>query len=245
MTCYHRRHRPHPAGGRRAHDRRAWRSSSTLIAVSGPRAESVARGPRRTPGPPRRRRASRLPRRRPPPSAPGTGTVAPAAGRPAGSPGRDHRAGRAQDDDQRARTRAPGSSWPTSRTRTRPRGTTSSRGQINVRDAYRRDAGSRRPTASSYRLDDDDRHAGASGPAAGTSPRSTCCIDGDAGVGEPVRLRTGDVPQRTRGARPRHRPVLLSAQAREPSRGAAVERRVLRSRRTDSASPAAPSGRPC
>ena len=47
-----------------------------------------------------------------------------------------------------------------------------------------------------------------------------------AGVGEPVRLRALRLPQRAPAARARQRPVLLPAEAREPSRGAVVERRV-------------------
>ena len=39
---------------------------------------------------------------------------------------RDHRTGRAEDDDQRPELRAPGCSWPTSRTRSAPAGRTSS-----------------------------------------------------------------------------------------------------------------------
>ena len=45
-------------------------------------------------------------------------------------------------------------------------------------------------------------------------------------VGEPVRLRALRLPQRPPAARARERPVLLPAEAREPSRGAALERRV-------------------
>ena len=51
------------------------------------------------------------------------------AGRPPGPPGRDHRPRRPQDDDQRPQLRGQRASWPTSRTPTRPRGRTWSRGR--------------------------------------------------------------------------------------------------------------------
>ena len=66
-----------------------------------------------------------------------------------------------------------------------------------------------------------------------------------AGLREPVRLRPLPLPQRATAARPRRRPVPLPAEAREPPRGAALERRLLASPRTRSGSTAARSGRPC
>ena len=47
-----------------------------------------------------------------------------------------------------------------------------------------------------------------------------------AGLGEPLRLRARLLPQRGRAARARLGAVLLPAEAREPSRGAALERRI-------------------
>ena len=47
-----------------------------------------------------------------------------------------------------------------------------------------------------------------------------------AGVGQPVRLRPVHVPLGQAGARARQRAVLLPAEAREPPRGAALERRL-------------------
>ncbi len=58
-----------------------------------------------------------------------------------------------------------------------------------------------------------------------------------AGVGVAVRLRPLLLPQRPRPARARQRALLLPAQAREPPRGAALERRLPPRRRTRSGIP--------
>ena len=76
------------------------------------------------------------------------------SGRPAGPPRRDHRPGRPQDDHQRAQLAAPTSSWPTSRTPTRRPGPTTSKGQINLRDAVRRTIDFTSPEGKQYQLDE-------------------------------------------------------------------------------------------
>ena len=141
-------------------------------------------------------------------------------------PRRDHRPGRPQDDHQRAQLAARTCSWRTSRTPTRRAGTTTSQGHVNLRDAIRRridfivarrqglQARTRRPRCCSCAR------------AAGTCRRSTCSIDGAADLRRHLRLRAVLLPQREGAARARQRPVLLPAEAREPPRGAAVERHL-------------------
>ena len=97
-------------------------------------------------------------------------------------------------------------------------------GQVAIADAVRRTL-ALDTAEKSYRLNDttatlvvrprgwhlDERHV---------------LVDGAPDVGQPVRRRPVPVPRRRRGARPRQRPVPVPAQAREPPRGAAVERRL-------------------
>ena len=146
--------------------------------------------------------------------------------RPDRPAGRDHRADRAQDDDQRAELRREGLAG-------RPRGrqhpalgATSSAGRSTCYDAVRRTIASPRPRARSTRCSDgavpDDRGRAR---AAGTSTSGTCWSTAARGRGA-GRLRAVLLPQRPRADRPRQRAVLLPAQDGVPPRGAAVERRV-------------------
>ena len=118
-------------------------------------------------------------------------------------------------------------SWPTSRTPPRPPGPTWSRASSTSRDAVRRHDRLRptrraaRPTASTRAPP-----SSSSARAAGTCPRSTSLVDGEPMSGLPLRLRPLPLPQREGAAAPRHRPLLLPAQAREPPRGAPLERRL-------------------
>ncbi len=64
-------------------------------------------------------------------------------------------------------------------------------------------------------------------------------------LGQPVRLRSLRLPQRQGAHGARQRPLLLPAQAREPSRGAACGTTSSTTRRTRSAFRAAPSVPPC
>ena len=117
-------------------------------------------------------------------------------------------------------------------------------GQINLRDAIRRRidftvAGGQGVQAQ--RQDRDAARAPARLAPAGEARPGRRRAD----VGRALRLRPLLLPQREGAARARQRPVLLPAQAGEPPRGAAVERRRSCWRRTSSASRAARSGRPC
>ena len=69
-------------------------------------------------------------------------------------------------------------------------------------------------------------------------------VPGGAGLRVALRLRALPVPQRAAAARARHRPVLLPAEAREPPRGAPLERRLRLHRGRRSASTAGRSRRP-
>ena len=166
------------------------------------------------------------------------------ARRPQRPPGGDHRAGRAQDDDQRAQFRAPRSSWRTSRTRSPRPGPTWWPGQLNCMDAVRRTLEYTSPEGKRYRSGRAARDAG--GPAAGMAPRREARAGGRrARAGQPVRFRPLLLSQRPRAAGPRQRAVLLPAQAGEPPRGAALERGVRCWRRMRWACPEGPSGRRC
>ena len=142
------------------------------------------------------------------------------AGRPAGPPRRDHRAGRPQDDDQRAELRARGCSWRTSRTPTRRPGRTCSDGQRNVHDAVRRtielDTGEKQ-----YRLNDETA-------TLVIRPRGWHLVERHHEVdGAPVSGSLFDFGlvvfyERARAARARDGPVLLPPEARVAPRGAAL-----------------------
>ena len=155
-----------------------------------------------------------------------------AGARPGRPAGRDHRAARAQDDDQRAELRRQGVDG-------RLRG----RDVADLGERRRRAAqpAATRSTASSTSPRPDGKHYTARrrrcrrswcGRAAGTCREATCAIDGG-----PVSASLFDFGlylfhcaqrQLDRG----QRPVLLPAEAGSPPRGPAVERRLHASRRT-------------
>ena len=146
----------------------------------------------------------------------------PGAARPRRPAGRDHRAGRAEDDDQRVQLRG---ARVHGRSRGRPVADLGERrrrpgraGRRGPPDADVRVAG--RQGLPARRSDRDARR-----PAARLAPGRV----GDArrrraGVGQPVRLRAVPVPLRGRDPAAGERPVLLPGQARGPPRGPAVER---------------------
>ena len=118
-------------------------------------------------------------------------------------------------------------------------------GQANLCDAVRRDHHLRRsrdrPALHAERQDCGAVRA----PARLASARKACAGRRRADVGRAVRFRPVLLPQRQGIGGARHRALFLSAQDREPSRGAAVERRVRRMRRRRSACPRARSARRC
>ena len=76
-------------------------------------------------------------------------------------------------------------------------------------------------------------------------PEKHVLVDGKPDARRALRLRPLLLPQRARAARARHRAVLLPAEAGEPPRGAALERRLRARAGARSASRAAPSRRRC
>ena len=97
-------------------------------------------------------------------------------------------------------------------------------GQVNLLDAVERTIEHRNPDGRVYRLNDSSRPC-SSARAGGISSSATSGRRRPR-VGKPVRLRALRLPQRPAPARARERALLLPAEAREPSRGAALERRV-------------------
>ena len=165
----------------------------------------------------------------------------PGARRPRRPAGRDHRPGRAQDDDQRAQLGRP-------RVHGRPRGRAVA--DLGERRRWPGGAGRRGAPDADLRVARGqglparrrDRDAGR--PAARLAPRRV----GDArrrrpGLGQPVRLRAVPVPQRRRGAAAGERAVPLPRQARVAPRGAALERGLHPRPGRRSASRAGRSGR--
>ena len=205
--------------------RTRWRSSPTSSADSGRRAASTSLPPRGAPGRTRRRRAPGLPPGDGATSGPRTGRWR-RAGRPRRPAGRDHRPGRAEDDDQRAQLGRAG-------VHGRPRGRALAdlgerrRRPGGDRDAVRRtlDA-STSPEGKAYRLN--ERDGDARRPAARLAPgRDATCWS----TARRCRRSLFDAGlylfhNAAEALAPRVRPVLLPAQAGEPSRGAAVERRL-------------------
>ena len=196
-----------------------------------PRGGSCSR-PARAQGAYRRRRAARLP----------AGDARGPRGRldasrrprrPARPPRRDHRPGRPQDDDQRAQLGRAASSWPTSRTRPRRPGRTSSRARSTCIDAVARDdSASTSPDGKTLPARRRRPRRCSSGPRGWHLAEKHVLVDG-----EPVSASLFDfglyffhnaraLLERGTG------PVLLPAEAREPPRGAALERRLRRSRRS-------------
>ena len=96
------------------------------------------------------------------------------------------------------------------------------------RDDRARDA-ARRATALNDEIADAPRPPARLAPAGAARPGRR-----RARLGEPLRLRAHRVPQRAEPARARLGAVLLPAEAREPPRGAALERRLRASPRTGS-----------
>ena len=97
-------------------------------------------------------------------------------------------------------------------------------GQQNCIDAVRRTI-SLESGGKSYRLNDKTAVLLVR-PRGWHLPEKHVTVDGNADQRQPLRLRALLLPQRPRAARPRHRPLLLPAEDREPPRGAAVERGV-------------------
>ncbi len=171
-------------------------------------------------------------------------TVRRVPGRHRRPPRRDHRAGRPQDGDQRAqlgRQRLHG------RLRGRQHadlGQQASRASINLRDAVRRTIDYTSPEGKTLRAEREDRGA-VRAPARLAPAREARAGRRRADLRRPVRLRAVFLPQREGADRARHRPVLLPAEAGEPPRGAAVERRLRRGAGRARASRRARSRRRC
>ena len=140
-----------------------------------------------------------LPRRRPREVREADWTRRPGAGRPRRPAGRDHRPGRAQDDDQRAQLGRAG-------VHGRPRGrAVADLGQRRRRPGRAR---RRRPPHAHVRVARRARRTGSTSEIATlvVRPRGWHLVESRdarrrrAGVGQPVRLRAVPVPQRRRGA---------------------------------------------
>ena len=155
----------------------------------------------------------------------GDWTCAPVPADIAGSPRRDHRPRRPQDDHQRAQLAARTCSWRTSRMRTRRAGTTTSRASSTcaTRSAARIDYVS--PEGKAYRLNEQTATLFVR-PRGWHLPEKHVLDRRRADLRRHLRLRAVLLPQREGAHRARQRAVLLPAEAREPSRGAAVERHL-------------------
>ena len=90
-------------------------------------------------------------------------------------PRRDHRSGRPEDDHQRAQLRARACSWPTSRTRTRRSGTTTSRATSTCATRFAGGSTSSSPEGKPYRLN--DKTASAVRPSARLAPAGEARAD--------------------------------------------------------------------
>ena len=158
-------------------------------------------------------------------SARASWTVAPAPADLERPPGGDHRAGRAQDDDQRAQL---GRAGLHGGLRGRALAALDQRGRRPARTAWTRCAA--RWTTPAPRASATGWASGSPrwwcGRAGGTSTRSTCWWTARPCSASSVRLRPLLLPQRPRAAGPRQRALLLPAQAGEPPRGPALERGV-------------------
>ena len=117
-------------------------------------------------------------------------------------------------------------------------------GQLNLRDAVRREISFASPEGKQYRLNDNDRDSvGAAARLA--SGREAHAGRRAAGLGVAFRFRPVLLPQRGGAARARDRAVFLSAEDGKPPRSAPVERRIHVQRSRSSASRTAPSARRC
>ena len=155
----------------------------------------------------------------------GDWTVAPVPADLAAALGRDHRADRSQDDDQRAelgRRRVHG------RLRGRQLADLAQHGRRPAQPARRdrRDDHLRRLRRQGTTSSPRTRPRCWCARAAGTCSSATCWSTVRADVRLAVRLRPVRVPLRPAADQKRDRAVLLPAEARVPPRGAAVERRV-------------------
>ncbi len=122
----------------------------------------------------------------------------PDARRPAGPPRRDHRPRRPQDGDQRPQLGRRRSSWPTSRTPTRPPGRTCVEGQINLIDAVERTISFDTRTGKQYRLNDETATLLVR-PRGWHLPEKHVTGRRRARLGRPLRLRPLLLPQRRSG----------------------------------------------
>ena len=116
----------------------------------------------------------------------------------------------------------------------------------NLRDAARGTLAYTSPEGKEYALRGDIRR-----PTVVTRPRGWhlpekhVLVDGEPRLGLARRLRPALLPHRAAAHRRRPRPVLLPAEAREPPRGAALERRVRLRAGAPRHPAAAPSAPPC
>ena len=149
----------------------------------------------------------------------------PDARRAARPPGRDHRSDRPQDDDQRPQLRRQGLHG-------RPRGRLSPtwdnviEGQLNLLRRRPPHDLLRQPGRPQLRAQRRRPRPCSCARAAGTCPSGTSPVDG-----EPISASLFDfglylLPQRPGADRPRRRPLLLPAEAGEPPRSPALERRL-------------------
>ena len=148
-------------------------------------------------------------------------------GRPAGPPRRDHRAGRPQDGHQRAQLAAPTCFMADFEDATSPTWANLIEGQLNLRDAVRR-ADRLRRSAERQGVPAERRAPPCCwcARAAGTSTEKHVMVDGEPMSGSLFDFglyffhNAKELLARGSG------PVLLPAEDGEPSRGAAVERRL-------------------
>ena len=144
---------------------------------------------------------------------------------------------RPQDDHQRAELRREGLHGRLRGLATRPTWDNVIEGQLNLRDAVARHDRLHQPRGQGLPADRQAAPCCSCARAAGTCYEKHVHVDG-----EPMPGALFDFGlyffHNARGARgARHRPVFLPAQAGEPSRGAALERRVRLRRGRSSASP--------
>ena len=136
-------------------------------------------------------------------------------------------------------------SWPTSRTRSSPTWSNVVGGQAALADAVRRTLTFDAPDGKAYRLDDEIATLLVR-PRGWHLPRTHVLVDGAPISAQPVRLRPVPLPQRrARSCERGSRAVLLPAQAREPPRGAPLERRLRRAQDALGHPARARSARPC
>ncbi len=106
-----------------------------------------------------------------------------------------------------------------------PRWDNNIQGHLNLRDAIRRRIDYVSPEGKAYKLNEKTAVLFVR-PRGWHLPEKHVLIDGAADLRRHLRLRDVLLPQREGARRARQRSVLLSAEAREPPRGAAVERHL-------------------